>query len=246
MIKDLLWLSHELGREERGLAMLGEGNTSVRVDGETFWVKASGSSLGTLTEDGISQCRADGLIPHFDSTLTDAEIDATLFASRVDESAKKPSVEALFHAYLLSLPDVHFVGHTHPVAVNQLLCSPHARDFAEKRLFPDQIVCCGEASVLVPYTDPGLALARAIRDATNAFIEERGEAPRTILLENHGLIAIGRTPQAVLAATLMSEKSARIFVGAAGIGGPKFFSDAEVRRISGRPDEHYRRTALNL
>ena len=31
VLQDLLSLSHELGREERGLAMLGEGNTSTRL-----------------------------------------------------------------------------------------------------------------------------------------------------------------------------------------------------------------------
>ncbi len=38
----LLKLSHDLGREDRGLAILGEGNTSCRLDGDTFLVKASG------------------------------------------------------------------------------------------------------------------------------------------------------------------------------------------------------------
>ena len=37
----LLDLSHQLGREDRKLAILGEGNTSARVSGATFVVKAS-------------------------------------------------------------------------------------------------------------------------------------------------------------------------------------------------------------
>ena len=44
-LKTLLTLSHELGREERRLAILGEGNTSARSGKETFLVKASGSNL---------------------------------------------------------------------------------------------------------------------------------------------------------------------------------------------------------
>jgi hypothetical protein len=35
-----------------------------------------------------------------------------------------------FHAYLLSLPDINFVGHTHATYINQILCSPRAADFA--------------------------------------------------------------------------------------------------------------------
>ena len=113
-IAALIDLSHELGREERDLAILGEGNTSVRLDAETFAVKASGSSLSTLREEDVTVCRFDALLPLLEQTqLTDLEIDQALLDSRVDSSAKKPSVEALFHAYLLTLPDVEFVGHTH-------------------------------------------------------------------------------------------------------------------------------------
>ena len=48
LIQDLLTLSHEIGREDRGLAILGEGNTSVRLSDDAFAVKASGTCLGTL------------------------------------------------------------------------------------------------------------------------------------------------------------------------------------------------------
>jgi rhamnose utilization protein RhaD (predicted bifunctional aldolase and dehydrogenase) len=180
------------------------------------------------------------------SDLLDVEIETVLLASRVDPQSKKPSVEALFHAYLLSLAEVEFVGHTHAVAVNQILCSPRAAEFATERIFPDEIVCCGSASVFVPYTDPGLRLAQAIRELTNAFIREHQQIPRVILLENHGIISLGRTPAAVLAAMLMAEKTAAIWVGAAMLGGPKFLSPEHVARIANRSDEHYRQRALNL
>lgn len=249
-LEALLALSHELGREERGLAMLGEGNTSAQLDPATLLVKASGSNLATLSAAGVTACRSADLLALLDrSEMTDTEIDAALLAARVDQSAKKPSVEAIFHAYLLSLPGVNFVGHTHPITVNGLLCSPHAANVAARRLFPDEIVCCGEASVLVPYTDPGLVLAQAIRRETEAFRERRGTIPRVILLANHGLIALGATTAAVLAATLMAEKAAKIFVAACAAssgGGPVFLSDAQVARIAGRPDEHYRRKALGV
>ncbi len=243
----LLQLSHELGREDRRMAILGEGNTSARLSAETFLVKASGSSLGTLREEDVVECKANVLLPLLDkNALTDEETEAALMASRVDPQSKKPSVEALFHAYCLSLAEVEFVGHTHAVAVNQILCSPRAAEFATKRIFPDEIVCCGSASVFVPYADPGLRLAQAIRDRTNAFINLYEQIPRVILLENHGIITLGRTPAAVLAAMLMAEKTAAIWVGAAMLGGPKFLSQKHVQRIASRSDEHYRQRALNL
>lgn len=245
---ELLSLGRELGREDRGLAILGEGNVSARSGERDFWVKASGCSLATLAPAGITLCRFDRLLPLIaGGKVKDGAADEALLRARVDTEAAKPSVEALFHAWLLSLPDVKFVGHTHPVAVNSIVCSRGAaRNFAARRLFPDQVVCCGGASVLVPYVDPGVPLARAIAKAVRLHVRKAGEVPRVILLENHGMIALGRTPAAVLAATLMTEKAAQIFLGASAAGGPKFLSEADVRRIAGRPDEHHRQRMLNL
>lgn len=243
----LLSLSHELGDLHRQLAILGEGNTSTRVDAQSFLVKSSGSNLATLSPAGVTACHLEPMLALLEEkTLSDTAIDDALLATRIEPSAKKPSVEAIFHAWLLTLPDVKFVGHTHPISVNSLLCTEHAETFARRRIFPDEIVCCDEESVLVPYTDPGLKLAQAIRRETNAFIKRRGAVPRVILLENHGIITIGSTPSAVLAATLMADKAARIFLGAASVGKPQFLSAAQVARIAGRPDEHHRRKVLGL
>lgn len=247
-LQDLLTLSHQLGREERKLAILGEGNTSANLSEETLIVKASGSNLATLGEKDVTECFFDSLISLlYAEAMSDEDIDKALLDSRVSEDARKPSVEAMFHAYLLSLPEVNFVGHTHPVAVNALLCSKHAKTFASRRMCPDEVVCCGVESVFVPYTDPGLQLGKEIRRHVEEFIERTSRAPRVILLENHGLIALGATPQAVLAATLMTTKAAEIYAGAAAISGePNFLTPEQVERIAGRPDEHYRQKALGL
>jgi rhamnose utilization protein RhaD (predicted bifunctional aldolase and dehydrogenase) len=242
-----LSLSHELGREERRLAILGEGNTSARLDDKTFAVKASGSTLGRLTDAELTACQFERLLALLDDKrATDASIDQALLDARVDPGARKPSVEAMFHAWLLTLPDIHFVGHTHPIAVNSLLCSRQASTFAQRRLFPDEIVCCGPESVLVPYCDPGLKLAQGIRRGVENYRKRLGILPRIILLQNHGLIAIGPTPNAVLAATLMAVKAAETTLGAVAIGGVKYLKSADVARIAGRTDEHYRQKALGL
>src|SRR5262249_53204044 len=102
--RSLLNLSHELGREERKLAILGEGNTSTRVSADTFLVKASGANLATLSTLGIAECRFADLLDLLNrNAVTDAAIDEALLAARVDAAAKKPSVEAIFHACLLTL-----------------------------------------------------------------------------------------------------------------------------------------------
>jgi len=248
-IAALLKLSHDLGREDRGLAMLGEGNTSCRVDAATFLVKASGSCLADLQERQLVACRFSALLPLLqEAEISDADMEKALLASRVDPSQPKPSVEAIFHAWLLTLPGIEVVGHTHPIAVNQILCAGDepARRFAGERRFPDEIVCCGAKSVLVPYVDPGLILARAIRQETEKFVTAENRPPRLILLQSHGLIALGATTGSVLAATLMAEKTARIFVGAAQLGGPVALTPEHVARIDSRPDEHYRQKMLKL
>ncbi|MFO1475062.1 MAG: class II aldolase/adducin family protein [Verrucomicrobiota bacterium] len=246
-LQALLQLSHSLADPHYPLAILGEGNTSVRLDAERFLVKASGSSLATLRPGDVVECRSRKLCAFMDrKRFADSEVEVALLDSRVDSRARKPSVEALFHAWLLSLPGVEFVGHSHAPAVNSILCSPRAREFAARRLFPDEIVCCDIESVWVPYTDPGMRLAQAIRGGTRRFIKKHGRLPRVILLQNHGIITLGPTPEAVRAAMFMAEKAARIWLGAAALGGPVFLSAANVRRISGRPDEALRRKLLKL
>jgi rhamnose utilization protein RhaD (predicted bifunctional aldolase and dehydrogenase) len=243
----LMKLSHELGREDRGWAILGEGNTSIRVDPETFLVKASGCNLGTLSTDDLVACRTLPLVSFLErKNASDQEVDAALYACRTDEHAKKPSVETLFHAYLLSLPGIEFVGHTHAPAVNQILCSPRAKEFAQKRIFPDEVVCCGSESLYIPYTDPGLKLARAIRSGTSAYYKSNRIFPRVIVLQNHGIITIGATANSVLAAMMMAEKAASIWIGATLFGGPRFMSKAQVHRIASRRDEEVRKREMKL
>jgi rhamnose utilization protein RhaD (predicted bifunctional aldolase and dehydrogenase) len=246
-LQALLRLSHELGRPNQPLAILGEGNTSVRLTADTFQVKASGTNLGSLKEEDTVECRNIGLLPLLDkSGWSDAEIDNALMVSRVDARARKPSVEALFHAYFLTLPGIEFVGHAHAPAVNGILCSPCAKDFAVKRIFPDEVVCCDVASVFVPYTDPGLLLAQAVREETQKFLDEFGRPPRVVLLENHGIITLGGTVEAVLGAMFMAEKAATVWIKASVLGGPTFMTPEHVRRISGRPDEAERRRVLKM
>ncbi len=247
MIASLLQLSREIGREDRQLALLGEGNTSVKLNATQFAVKASGCRLGALTKADVTICESGKLLTLLDQkTAADAAIDQALIEARLDRKAKKPSVEAVFHAWLLTLAGVNYVGHCHPLTANQVLCSPRARDFAERRLFPDEIVYCGPASVFVPYVDPGLALAREIRERTNGFIKEKGLVPRLILLQNHGIIALGASAHAVLACLLMAARATAVFVGAAALGGPNFLAPPQVDRIAARPDEAYRQRQLKF
>jgi len=246
-LRKLLKLSHDLASPMRPLAILGEGNVSARLSDTTFLVKASGSCLGTLRKDDVVECRGGPLLELLRRRrASDAEVTEAMSGSRVVATAKRPSVEALFHAWLLTLPGIEFAAHTHAPAVTSVLCSPRAKEFAAKRVLPDEIVCCDVESVFVPYTDPGLRLAQVIRRKTEAFIARHQRPPRVVLLENHGLITLGRTPEGVLAAMLMAEKVAGIWLGSAALGGPVFLKPKHVARIATRPDEALRRRILSV
>jgi rhamnose utilization protein RhaD (predicted bifunctional aldolase and dehydrogenase) len=174
--------------------------------------------------------------------LTDAEVKAGLEAAKVDRTVKpRPSVETVLHALALQLDGVNFVGHTHPTAVLAILCSQKAEEAVAGRLFPDEIVYCGPAPVYVPYTDPGIPLARKVRDSIDEYIAEYRETPKIILMQNHGLIALGGTPRQVENITAMYVKTARVILGAYALGGPHFMTVEAVDRIHTRPDELYRR-----
>ena len=241
----LVELSREFGRA--AWTILGEGNTSGRIDEKVFAVKSSGSSLGTLTEIELSHCYFDHLLPVLDrDDLSEQEIESVLLDSRVRPTELKPSVETFFHAYLLTLCGVNFVGHTHPVPVNQILCSSLAESFAVERRFPDEVVCCGPISLLIPYEDPGLALAVRIRREIQEFERRYAKLPKVILLGNHGVITIGPSTDAVRVAMAMTVKAAEIFVGAHALGGNIAMPQSEVDRIENRLDEEYRRRMLSL
>ncbi len=243
--EQLLALAHELG-DKRQMAICGEGNISGQLGPDRILIKASGTSLRTLRPEALVEVRTRALLQALreERAWTDQEVEDLLMSARCDSAALKPSVETLFHAWLLSLPNVRFVGHVHPIATNQVLASARAAEFAIRRILPDQVVYCGARSLLVPYVDPGLALARRIREVARAFQGRYRTIPRTILLQNHGIIATGSTPAHVSAALAMAEKAAAIMVGAAALGGLRYMDPKEVDRIASRADEHYRRAML--
>jgi rhamnose utilization protein RhaD (predicted bifunctional aldolase and dehydrogenase) len=240
VIEELVALSRELGDPARGWAILAEGNTSALVDEELMVVKASGSSLGDASADAFVEVRLDGMLALLDDAPDrEAEQAAALAACVTRETELRPSVEAPLHAVALRHGGARVVGHTHPSAVNSILCSDQAAALT-RALFPDQVVVCGAEPLLVPYVDPGLPLARDVRER----LRECARPPKVIYLRNHGLVALGQSAREVLQITQMAVKAATILAGALAAGTPVFLSDEDVQAIDGRLDEHYRRAVL--
>ncbi len=246
VLQGLVTLSQHLAEPERDYVILAEGNTSAKIDEETFWVKGSGRAMAGIGPSGFVAMRfelVNALLA--EGALSDEAIKDRLAAARVDPAATlRPSVEAVLHALALTVGGARWVGHTHPTAINAILCARGAEEAVRGRLFPDEIVTCGPAPVFVPYVDPGLPLAQEVRRRIVAYVDAYGAPPKVILMQNHGLVALGQSAQEVEAITAMAVKTARILLGTFALGGPHALSDQAVARIHTRPDELYRRQAL--
>jgi rhamnose utilization protein RhaD (predicted bifunctional aldolase and dehydrogenase) len=255
ILTQLVAMSNDLGQPTLDYVILGEGNTSARADASTFWVKASGTQLRTIDRAGFVRVSFEPVLAMLDApSPTDDQVKQWLIEAKVSPSTgvgsardaeTRPSVETVLHALCLSLEGVNFVGHTHPTAINMLTCSAAFETATSGCLFPDEIVVCGPAPVVVPYTDPGLPLARKVRDLIDRHVDAYHGIPKVILMQNHGLIALGRTAQQVKNITAMAVKTARVLLGTYALGGPRFLTTKAVSRIHTRPDELYRRKLLD-
>jgi rhamnose utilization protein RhaD (predicted bifunctional aldolase and dehydrogenase) len=241
-LSEVVKMSRRLAEEHKQFVILGEGNTSARIDGSRFVVKASGAQLPTITAEGFVECDADCVLSLLQADdVSDDNVKKVLAeACVVPGETRRPSVETVLHALLLKYEGINFVAHTHPIAVNIITCSQNGKSAVQGRMFPDEIVCCGIAPVWVDWVDPGVPLARKVKAGVDRFIDEYGMLPKCILLQNHGLIAFGRTAAEVESATLMWDKTAQILLGTYALGGPRYFSPELTDKIANRPDEKYR------
>ena len=212
----------ELAREISDYTICGEGNVSVRVDDNSFLIKASGTSLQTLSDEDLTLCNTNG--------------------AQIELSHKKPSIETSFHAWIMkTFPEINFIAHTHPPHTTKILCSNQVYHFANHRWFPDQIVRNGIKSCVVPYAPPGQAILKLVERHVTQFVKYEGYFPKLILLQNHGIITASASKKDCAASTLMCEKSADIFIGAKLLGGVKFLTKQEVADVDTCPNENYRR-----
>jgi rhamnose utilization protein RhaD (predicted bifunctional aldolase and dehydrogenase) len=244
VLDQLIEMSRTLAIPESDLVILGEGNTSVRADESSFWIKASGTQMSEASRATFVRVDRIPIVAALEGDdLSDADVKRLLKDATV-EGDKAPSIETFLHAICLQLDGVRFVGHTHPTDAVALLSSQQSRELFTGSLFPDQIVLLGPAYVYIPYTDPGLPLAREVRRRIDEFVKRERRVPRVILMENHGVIALGDTAQEVLNITEMLVKTCRILAGTLVAGGPRFLANHHVARIDQRPDERERRADL--
>lgn len=239
ILQQLVELTRYLGQPEKDYVIMGEGNTSARIDEDSFYVKSSGECMATIDERGFSELRLSVVLEMLERPeVSDADISQIYQSAHVHpEDTSRPSLEAILHALALTRCRAQFVGHTHPVAVQSLLCSQQADEYLKGRIFPEEVTFCGIAPAIVPYCDPGLALAKGFIQTLDTYTETYDRPPRVVLIKNHGLLAIGNSPQDVKNITDMYVKVVRVLLGTAALRGPQFLSEEAVRRIDTRPDE---------
>ena len=244
---ELVALTRRLGDPAADLVVLAEGNTSVRLPGDRFAVKASGSRMD-LAEAGDFVV---GDLPELVDVLErgDADQEALsrlLSAGPAREQAEaiphRASIETLVHVVALAA-GASWVAHTHPTAVVGLLAVAQARELWEAPLFPDEAVVLGEP-VWVPYAAPGIALGAGVHAAVRERLDRDGVPPRLVLLGNHGIVALGASAVEVETITTMAVKAARVRAVALGAGTPAPLGIDHARELAGRPDEAARRTLL--
>jgi rhamnose utilization protein RhaD (predicted bifunctional aldolase and dehydrogenase)/NAD(P)-dependent dehydrogenase (short-subunit alcohol dehydrogenase family) len=185
-IEELIGVARRFGRDVE-YSRAGGGNASVKVDG-VLYIKPSGIPLAELTPDVLVPLDMAPLLALLETPAdagqrgTDAVMRVAATARLAEAGGRRPSVELLFHALM---PE-RFVVHTHPIVLNAVTCNRDGADLAA-RLFGDRVLW-------IPYTDPGLPLARAIA-AARAVHEARtgAPAPHITLMQNHGIVVAGDT-----------------------------------------------------
>jgi len=244
-LAEIIDLSRQVAEPGRDLVILAEGNISLRTGPTSMVVKATGSEMRRAGADDFVEVDLREYWDMIDQADIDDDAVTQTFARAWLAGSGRPSVESLLHAVCIELPEIDAVIHTHPVAVNALLCSDQAELLVAGNLFPDQIVVLGRHSLLIPYVDPGLELARHVREALGVHRDQHGGYPKAIYLRNHGLFALGASIEDALQITEMAVKVARVLLGALAAGRPSFMDERSVERIDTRPDEILRRSILS-
>ena len=245
-LEKVVTMSNTIGEKDWDAVILGEGNTSIAVDDESFLVKGSGCSLGTMGAADFVHLKRDTILSLLnEDSVNEEQLKACYESAKIDPNQnKRPSVETVFHALALSYDGVNAVAHTHATAVNMITVTPKWQEHLQGRLFPDEAVVLGRDSVFVPYVDPGVILAKAIKDGIDGYLQQYGEVPKVIYMQNHGVIALGANCTEAENITAMAIKAARIRLGAIQAGGFECLPTETIEHLLGRPDEKYRQQVL--
>ena len=189
-ISELLKISDYYG-SSKDYVIAGGGNTSYKDD-QTIWIKASGSPLAGLTEEGLVALSREKLrlisVKQYpdDPAAREEEVKADMFRSILEPGRnKRPSVETSLHEII----QYKYVVHLHPTIINGVLCSHNAKSLTVQ-LF-------GERVLFVSYIDPGYTLFKKLDSEISIYRKKHGKDPQIIFLENHGSFVSADSPEEI-------------------------------------------------
>lgn len=198
-LAELIEISHFFGGNNE-YVIAGGGNTSFKND-TTIWIKASGSSLAEIEEDGFVSLSRE-LLKKISSkkysmnpAMRESQVKEDLNRAITSETGKRPSVETSLHEII----DYPFIVHTHPTLVNGLMCSKKAKSQSRK-IF-------GKTALFIEYTDPGYVLFRKIDEELKEYRERFGKEPTIIFLQNHGVFVNAESTKEIKNIYIDIEKS---------------------------------------
>lgn len=188
-IQHLINISHHYGKD-KDYVIAGGGNTSYK-DNDHIWVKASGTTLSGITENGFAILDRKKLnsIPEKtydnDPDIREQQVKEALYDSCVGpDRSLRPSVETSLHNAI----SYSYVVHLHPTLVNALLCGKNSTELT-KKLFAE--------ALYVPYTDPGYTLFIKVLQGINQYRATNNRDPKIIFLENHGVFVSADTTEEI-------------------------------------------------
>lgn len=175
------------------------GNVSTRVENQELMV---------ITPSGMDY----NLLEPQDMVLLD-------FTSEVVEGQYRPSVETPIHLGIYQQrPDVNAVVHVH---------SPYAVAFAVAR--QNIPVILEETAQVVGHEIEVAAYAHCgTQSLADNVIQALGTDKKTVLLANHGLVALGRNIAEALKVCYIVEKTAMIALQASTLGSVNALSDEDI------------------
>jgi len=178
---ELKEFSNSIGSDPQ-FVLAGGGNTSCKIADELY-IKASGTSLAAITEDGFVVMNRNELKNLWEMKFSEDDdireasvLNHIMKARRSDQLSKRPSVEVLLHDLF---PQI-FVIHTHPTLINGLTCSIDGAIVAED-LFAEKAIWIDEVK-------PGFLLANIVKEKVEAFIQKHQSPPNILFMQNHGLL----------------------------------------------------------
>ena len=187
------------------------GNVSGRVEGaDLFVIKPSGLDYDELAPENMVVCDLDG---------------------GVVEGGHAPSSDTAAHAYIYrAMPEVKGIVHTH---------SPYASAWAARA---EAIPCvltamADEFGGEIPIGPFALIGGEDIGRAVVATL--RGHRSPAVLMQNHGVFAIGRDPRAAVKAAVMCEDVARAVHLARQLGDPVPMAQADIDSLYDRYQNVY-------